>query len=199
MRKTYEEWTKMTLDEQKNVPENELPEIPPEMLTNKLSKAVCKRVNGEIGWETTQTYETESSTKWFPEYRQKDIQGQMIWYKFDPTCGIYSMNLTGLEPSMEEEPIGSYGMQWIDFMEKNHPGLVEMLRMKNQFLTVARSVDATAWEYRELLDKQFARENPRPTDFNETLQWEQARMFYTDSAVMREKVLIPLTAPRTKN
>ena len=68
-RMTYAQWTALTADEQNSVPDEKLPEIPQEQLTNKLTRAICKRVNGEIGWELTQTFSaTESSTKWFPAY-----------------------------------------------------------------------------------------------------------------------------------
>jgi hypothetical protein len=56
---------------------------------------------------------------------------------------------------------------------------------------VAQSVDDMAWDYRELLDRQYMELHPRPAEFWEIVAWERTRMFYTDSAVMREKVLIP--------
>lgn len=94
-----------------------------------------------------------------------------------------------------DEPIGVYGMLWMRFMEEQHPDLVEMMEQKQQYLNVARSVDRSAADYRDLLDEQYERVNPRPESyaFEELLQWEQERMFYTDSAVMREIVLIPVT------
>ncbi len=192
---SYEQWQQMRQDEKDSTPEEMLPEISPEKLENSLTRAVCKRMDGVIGWETTQTVPNGSNTRWFPEFQQKEVRGQKIWYRFDPICGLYSMNLSETEPTMEEEPIGSYGMQWMHFMETQHPQLVELMELRNQYLTVARSVDKAAWEYRELLDSQYEQQNPRPTDFNQTVAWEQARMFFSDSAVMREKVLIPVTTP----
>ena len=196
-RMTYAQWTALTADEQNSIPDEKLPEIPQEQLTNKLTKAICKRVNGEIGWELTQTFsETESSTKWFPTYSLRKVMSQEIWYKLDPTFGTYTMNLTGAEPSLEEEPIGVYGMKWMNFMQEQHPDLVDVMQFHGNYLTVARSVDRSAQEYREILDSQYEQMNPRPTEsYEEIRKWETTRAFYTDSTVMRERVLIPITTP----
>ncbi len=91
------------------------------------------------------------------------------------------------------ESIGSYGRMWMHFMEMEHPELVREMQEQGQYKAVARSVDRAAWEYRELLDAQYEQMNPRPTDFEAALQWERARAFYTDSAVMRERVLVAVT------
>lgn len=195
-RMSYENWNKLTIEEQQNVPEDCLPEIPQEMLTNSLTSAVCKRVDGVIGWETTQRLTNGSNTRWFPAYKQKEIAGMMFWYRFDPMSATYSMNLTESEPTLDEEPIGMYGMRWMDFMEQQHPDLVELMQFRNNYLTVARSVDRSAQAYRELLDEQYAQMNPRPTeDYEEIRKWEETRKFYTDGTVMRERVLIPVTTP----
>ena len=196
-RMTYAQWTALTADEQNSIPDEKLPEIPQEQLTNKLTKAICKRVNGEIGWELTQTFSaTESSTKWFPAYSLRKVMSQEIWYKLDPTFGTYTMNLTGAEPSLEEEPIGVYGMKWMNFMQEQHPDLVDVMQFHGNYLTVARSVDRSAQEYREILDSQYEQANPRPTEsYEEIRKWETTRAFYTDSTVMRERVLIPITTP----
>ena len=90
------------------------------------------------------------------------------------------------------ETIGNYGKMWMRFMEEQHPELVQEMQ-PGQLEAVARSVDRSAWEYRELLDTQYEQMNPRPTDFEAALQWERARAFYTDSAVMRERVLVAVT------
>ena len=196
-RMTYAQWTALTAEEQNSIPDEKLPEISQEQLTNKLTKAICKRVNGEIGWELTQTFSaTESSTKWFPAYSLRKVMSQEIWYKLDPTFGTYSMNLTGAEPSLEEEPIGVYGMKWMNFMQEQHPDLVDVMQFHGNYLTVARSVDRSAQEYREILDSQYEQANPRPTEsYEEIRKWETTRAFYTDSTVMRERVLIPITTP----
>ena len=191
----YEEFKKLTDEQQKEVPDEELPEIPSEQLENKLTYSKMIRQDGELGWKITQKVKNGENTRWFPVYMCKIVSGQEFWYKFDPICGLYSLNLVGLEPSIEEEPIGNYGMQWIDFMEKHYPHLVELMWFHHKFLTVARKVDENANRYRELLDNQYAKSYPRPdTDsFEELLEWEQTRAFYTDSTTVRERVLIPYT------
>ena len=72
-RMSYENWNKLTIEEQQNVPEDCLPEIPQEMLMNSLTSAVCRRMDGVIGWETTQRLPNGSNTRWFPAYKQKEI------------------------------------------------------------------------------------------------------------------------------
>jgi hypothetical protein len=86
-------------------------------------------------------------------------------------------------------------MAWMKFMQEHHPHLVDEMRHKRTFLTVARSVDESAWTYRELLDRQYMEANPRPeVSFEKIAAWERTRAFYTDGQVMREKVLVPRTA-----
>ncbi len=192
---TYEEWKNLPEADKLTLPESEYPTIPSEQLRNFLTKAIVKKVKGVIGWETTQEYRSKRITEWFPEFRQKVVDGVTIWYAFDPTEGTYKPNLER-EPSMEEEPIGSYGLAWMHFMETQYPEWVEVLRFQHRYLTEARKVDESAWEYRFLLDEQYAKENPRPnTGFEENLKWERARQFWTDSTVMRERILIPPTVP----
>jgi hypothetical protein len=94
----------------------------------------------------------------------------------------------------DETGVGSYGTKWMHFMETQHPKLVSEMQRKGIYLKVAQSVDDTAWDYRELLDNQYQQLHPRPKTFEEIVSWETTRAFYTDGAVMREKVLIPFTA-----
>jgi len=93
-----------------------------------------------------------------------------------------------------DEAVGSYAVKWLDFMEENHMDLVEEMSASNTLISVAHSVDDTAWDYRELLDAQYQQHNPRPKTFEEIIKWETTRAYYTDGQVMREKVLIPVTA-----
>ncbi len=190
---TYEEWKDLTEEQQEQVPDEELPEIPPEQLENKLTYSKMMRQYGVLGWKITQKVPNGENTRWFPEYMSKMVSGEEFWYQFDPICGLYHLNLVGLEPSMEEEPIGGYGRRWIAFMEEQYPHLVELMRLHNKFLTVARAVEEYAFRYKQLLDKEYAACYPRPKDFEECLKWEKARRFYTENTVIRERVLIPYT------
>ena len=93
------------------------------------------------------------------------------------------------------ENIGSYGMKWIEFMERNYPNLTCELKAENRLEEIACSVDEEAWEYRFLLDSQYAKAHPRPLDgFEDLTAWERTCQFYTDGAVMRERVLVLRTA-----
>ena len=191
----YEEWLNLSEEEKMQLTDAEMPQIPKELLTNHLTAAKAVKKDGVIGWTVTQEIRNGSRTQWFPEFKQQKVNGIPMWYRFNPMVGTYSLQIEA-EPSMEEEPIGSYGMAWMHFMESNHPELVEVMRMKHSFLTTARSVDKSAWEYRMLLDRQYEQMNPRPnTGFEENLRWEKTRAFYTDGTVMRERVLIPVTRP----
>ena len=191
----YEEWLNLSEDEKMNLTDEEMPQIPKEMLSNHLTAAKAEKNDGVIGWTVTQEIKNGSRTQWFPEFKQQKVNGIPMWYRFNPMNGTYSLQIEA-EPSTEEEPIGSYGMAWIHFMESNHPELVEVMRMKHSFLTTARSVDRNAWEYRELLDRQYEQANPRPNGtYEENLKWEKTRAFYTDGTVMRERVLVPVTRP----
>jgi hypothetical protein len=195
-RMTLKEWENLTEEQQDSVQENLLPEIPREELQNGLTASRMILKNGERYWEITlMSTEGKEITKQYAEYKQKDISGTLMWYKFDPVWGTYKMNLTGTEPSMDEEPIGHYGTEWLEFMKEHHPHLVGEMRMKHNLLTVARAVDERAWEYRELLDRQYAQTYPRPMNYEDVVKWEKTRMFHTDSAVMREKVLVAVTQP----
>jgi hypothetical protein len=89
----------------------------------------------------------------------------------------------------------NYGEKWIKFMREHYPELLKEMIENNTLLAVTKSVDDYAWEYRELLDNQYADLHPRPKEYWEVVAWERTRAFYTDSAVMRERVLIPYTKP----
>ena len=144
-------------------------------------------------WEVTQKTSDGTKTYRFPERRKKIVNGQTLWYKFNPVMGTYSLNLRNTEPSLEEEPIGLYGQEWMRNMEANYSHLVTQLKYEHRYLTVARTVDREAENYRELLDSQYETEFPRPRTFEETLKWEKARMFHSENTVMREIVLKPRT------
>ena len=190
---TYEQWMNLTESEKLALAESEYPEIPKEQLRNFLTKAVVKKVDGVMGWEVTQEHRNKKTTAWFPEYKQSIVNGIPMWYIFNPIEGTYRLNIE-TEPTMEEEPIGSYGQAWMYFMEDNYPEWVEVLRFQHRYLTMAREIDRSAWAYRMMLDKQYEQMNPRPnTGFEDNLTWERTRQFYTDSMVMRERILIPPT------
>lgn len=91
--------------------------------------------------------------------------------------------------------VGHYGLAWMDFMEENHPELVEQMKQNGIYDEVAWSVGCRADEYCKLLRKQYAQQNPKPDDPAEYRSWKYTRDYYIDSAVMREKVLVAVTTP----
>jgi hypothetical protein len=96
---------------------------------------------------------------------------------------------------VKESEVGGYGTLWLEFMEKHYPEIYRQLAKKQTLYAIAKSVDNSAWSYRELLDHQYAQAHPRPeVSFEKIASWERTRAFYTDGAVMREKVLIKRTA-----
>jgi len=105
------------------------------------------------------------------------------------------IELERIDPSVENDPVGTYGMKWLGFMQSNHPKLVKKMIASGTLVAVARSVDTSAWEYDELLEKQYRAAHPSPNTFEENVKYHTTKNFYVDSAVMREKVLIPFTQP----
>ena len=182
---TYHQWEKLSEETQNNYIEaGMLPDVPLADLENGLTLSRMIIKNGERYWEIQ--YEGETKTKIVPEYKHKTELGVSVRHKFVPMCGHYLSNLTNV--------IGYYGSKWLDFMEENHPKLFRELKKKRTLNAVAQSVDKYAWDYKNLLDRQYEQLHPRPYDFegeDELRSWTFTRNFYTDGAVMRERVLIP--------
>ena len=151
----YEEVQKLTTEEMQQIPDAELPEVPKEMLHNFLTQSKAMRKDGVLGWEVIQETKQGSKTYFLPLLKSKQIGSVTFWFQVNPTIGTYEMRTEPEEPTMEEEPVGSYGIKWMQWMEDNHPEKVEEMRFFHRYLTVARSVDARAWEYRNRLDQQL--------------------------------------------
>jgi hypothetical protein len=80
-------------------------------------------------------------------------------------------------------------------MENNYKKLFRELKKSDTLIKVAESVDKYARDYKSLLDRQYEQTHPRPYDSDELRKWEFTREYYTDSAVMRERVLHPYRTP----
>ena len=181
---TYHQWEKLSEESQNNyINVGMLPDVPSADLENGLilSRMIIK--DGERYWEIR--YEGEAETKIVPEYRQKNELGVSVRYKLVPMCGHYLSNLSTV--------IGYYGSKWLDFMEEHYTKLFRQLEKKQTLYAVAQSVDKYAWDYKALLDRQYEQLHPRPSEWDEDelRSWTFTRNFYTDSAVMRERVLVP--------
>ena len=90
---------------------------------------------------------------------------------------------------VEELTIGRWGTAWQRFMQENYPDEAEELMKTARWDVLALEIDREAYNLWELLRKQYARANPRPTSFMETMKWENTRGFYVDHEVMEQVVL----------
>ena len=90
---------------------------------------------------------------------------------------------------VEELTIGRWGIAWQRFMQENYPDEAAKLKESNRWDELALEIDSEAYSLWELLRKQYAKANPRPTTFLETMKWEKTRGFYVDHEVMEQVVL----------
>ncbi len=89
----------------------------------------------------------------------------------------------------EEMTIGRWGIAWQRFMTENHPTEAAELQATDRWDEIALEIDREAWNLRELLRKQYAKANPRPTTFMEIVKWENTCGFYVDHEIMEQIVL----------
>ena len=80
-------------------------------------------------------------------------------------------------------------------MEENHPDLVAEMKQNGSYEEVAWSVSCRAIKYCDLLNRQYAKQNPPPEDPDAYRSWKIPRDYTIDSAVMRKKVLVAVTTP----
>ena len=99
------------------------------------------------------------------------------------------MNNERKAAEVEEITIGLWGTAWQRFMQENYPTEAEKLMNSNRWDELALEIDREAYSLWELLRKQYAKANPRPTTFMETMKWENTRGFYVDHEVMEQIVL----------
>ena len=99
------------------------------------------------------------------------------------------MNNERKTAEVEELTIGRWGRAGQRFMQKNYPTEAEELMNSGRWDELALEIDREAYSLWELLRKQYAKENPRPTTFMETMKWENTRGFYVDHEVMEQVVL----------
>lgn len=99
------------------------------------------------------------------------------------------MNNERKTAEVEELTIGRWGIAWQRFMQENYPVEAAELKKSNRWDELALEIDREAYSLWELLRKQYANANPRPTTFMETMKWENTRGFYVDREVMEQIVL----------
>lgn len=90
---------------------------------------------------------------------------------------------------VEELTIGRWGIAWQRFMQDNYPDEAAEQKKSNRWDELALEIDREAYSFWELLRKQYAKANQRPTTFMETMKWENTRGFYVDHEVMEQVVL----------
>jgi hypothetical protein len=190
---TYEQWESLTERERKETPDAELPSIPAGELKNGLrAMRMIREEDGSVWWEAVTK---EGVAKRNPEHKLKRLQGTPTWYKYDPKTGRWGVDERSLAASADGGQIGSYGRRWMEWMETNHTRKVEGMRRKQIYLAVARRVDEYAWDYRWVLERDYAKMEPRPEgDFEKTVKWERTMAWHVDGDVMREAVLIARTS-----
>ncbi|MBR3420345.1 MAG: TnpV protein [Oscillospiraceae bacterium] len=196
----YEEWKKLNTEQQSRVSDNDLPEIPSQMLRNGLIHSKAVRQNGVMGWQVTQQTKAGTTPVWLPEIKTQQFQanGETInlYHKLDPTTAVYIPQISETETPLSEEPVGKFGTLWMQWMEENYPEKVEWMMLNNRYLTVARSVEQRTREYMELLDRQYQQTNPRPVgNFNAALAWEQEKQFLVENQAIRDEVYRAVTTP----
>ena len=99
-------------------------------------------------------------------------------------------NLNTEEQELIQNPIGRWGEAWQRFMKENctHDEISASFN-DDEFDELAQRIDSEAWEMWELLRRQYAQKNPRPTTFNKIVSWEKMRSLTVEREVMEQIVL----------
>ncbi|MBR5091631.1 MAG: hypothetical protein IK093_19590 [Ruminiclostridium sp.] len=130
----------------------------------------------------------EEDKKFYPETKTENGRT----YKLDPTTFVYleqmDLGLTEEEQKLMSEPIGHWGRKWQEYMTENYPQVIPSLEGRLKWELIPRQVDNEAWKYRELLRRQYAKENPRPATFNEIRKWENTLGLLVDRAILTDIV-----------
>lgn len=115
-------------------------------------------------------------------------------YKLDPQTFVYlqqlDLGLTEEEQELMSEDIGQYGEKWREYMMEFHPEVIPSLQGRLKWELIPRQVDKEALKYREVLRRQYAKQNPRPTNFSELVVWENTLGMLVDRTIMEDVVLI---------
>ena len=132
----------------------------------------------------------EEDQRYYPEIKVENGRT----YKLDPQTFVYlqqlDLGLTDEEQALMSEDIGRYGEKWREYMEEFYPEVIPSLQGRLKWELIPRQVDKEALEYRMLLRRQYEKQNPRPTTFNELIIWENTLGMLIDRAIMEDIVLI---------
>ncbi|WP_075424173.1 TnpV protein [Ruminococcus sp. XPD3002] len=97
------------------------------------------------------------------------------------------------EQALLRRPIGRWGRMWQEWMKTEHPTEVAVLVMEARWQIIPREIDRQAENRWAVLDEQYRRENPRPTDFVQMQQWEKTRLLKLEHIIMEEIVFRTLS------
>ena len=131
----------------------------------------------------------EEDTRYYPEIKIENGRT----YKLDEVTFVYleqlDLGLTDEEQELMKNPVDRWGQEWRKFMTENYPEEIPSLQGRLKWEIIPRQIDKEAWEMWELLRKQYAANNPRPTTFNEIAKWEKTRAFIIEHEIMEQIVL----------
>ena len=97
--------------------------------------------------------------------------------------------LTTEEQVLMQNPIDRRGQEWQKFMQMYYPEEIPTLQENQKWELIPRQIDKEAWKMWELLRKQYAAKNPRPTTFLEIAEWEKKRTLIIEHEIMEQIVL----------
>ena len=131
----------------------------------------------------------EDYNRYYPEIKIENGRT----YKLDEEKFIYleqlDLGLTDEEQKLMENPVGRWGQEWRKFMTEYYPEEIPSLQGRLKWELIPRQIDKECWQMWELLRKQYAANNPRPTTFLEIAEWEKTRAFIIEHEIMEQLVL----------
>jgi len=131
----------------------------------------------------------EEDNRYYPEIKIENGRT----YKLDEKTFVYleqlNLGLTDEEQELMENPVDRWGQEWRKFMTENYPEEIPSLQGRFKWELIPRQVDKECWQMWELLRKQYAANNPRPTTFLEIAEWEKMRSFVIEHEIMEQLVL----------
>ena len=131
----------------------------------------------------------EEDNRYYPEIKIENGRT----YKLDEETFVYleqlNLGLTDEEQKLMENPIDRWGQEWRKFMTENYPEEIPSLQGRLKWEIIPRQIDKECWQMWELLRKQYAANNPRPTTFLEIAEWEKTRAFIIEHEIMEQLVL----------
>ena len=136
-------------------------------------------------------YFCETANKYFPETQTDEKLG--ITYRLDTETWTYNPDLPVTENKeyieLMKEPIGIYGQRWQEFMQEQHPEKILELQLNLRWAIIPRLIEREAQERLAVLEEEYQRKYPVPTDFWEKAKYYKTMQIENSSEIMREIVL----------